>query len=316
MLTLSARLALRRVISFASDKGGVYKTSTVANVGGLLAAAEWKTLLIDLDPQGNLGEDLGYTERGDDGASLYRALIEGAPLEPLRDVRPGLDVLTGGEYVYTAQETLDELARTDLVDARSRLARALETIAPRYDVVLIDTPPKIRSLQELALVASRWMLVPAKTDSSSHKGVVLSSARFEAAREINPSLGLLGVVLVGAGERAVRIKADARARLATSLGGDQPLFTATIRHVEGAAVDARNRGLLAHELEVAAAEEAQSRPWWKALREKSAGEAPQPETQRRLSDSARSLAEDYQGLAEEIVNRLGDLEAIIAKEQS
>lgn len=316
MLTTSTLLATRRVIAISSDKGGVYKTSIVANVGGLLAAAQWKTLLIDLDPQGNLGEDLGYTERGDDGASLYRALVDAAPLEPLREVRPGLDVLTGGEYVYAAQEELDDLARTDLVEARSRLARSLEPLASRYDVVLIDTPPKIRSLQELALVASRWTIVPAKTDSSSHKGVVLSAARFEAAREVNPSLGLLGVVLVGAGERAVRIKADARTRLAASLGGAEPLFTSTVRHVEGAAVDARNRGMLAHELEAAAIQEAQTRPWWKALREKTAGEAPQPETQRRLSDSARSLAEDYQGLAEEIVNRLGDVEAMIAKEQS
>lgn len=309
MLPTSTQLATRRVIAVASDKGGVYKTSTVANVAGLLAAADYRCLVIDFDPQGNLGEDLGCTTRGDDGESLYRALVEGSALEPLKDVRPGLDVLTGGEYVYAAQEALDHLARTDYEASRSRLARALEPLAPTYDVVLIDTPPKIRSLQETALVASRWLLVPSKSDASSHKGVTLASARFEAAREINPSLGLLGVLLVGSSDRATRIKAEARQRLADSLGGDQPLLNATVRHVEGAAVDARNRGLLAHELEVIAAQEAQDRPWYKALREPSTNDK-----QRRLADSAGSLAGDYQGVAEELIDRLAQNEALTAVE--
>lgn len=311
MLPTSTQLATRRVIAVASDKGGVLKTSTVANVSGLLAAADYRCLAIDFDPQGNLGEDLGYTSRGDDGESLYRSLVDGAPLEPLKDVRPNLDVLTGGEYVYAAQEALDQAALSDYEGSRSRLALALEPIAPSYDVVLIDTPPKIRSLQELALVASRWLLVPSKSDASSHKGVSLASARFEAARAINPSLGLLGVLLVGSSDRATRIKAEARKRLSDALGGDQPLLTATVRHVEGAAVDARERGLLAHELEVMAAQEAQDRPWYKALREPGAGDR-----QRRLADSAGSLAGDYQNVATELIDRLAQNEALTAEEQA
>lgn len=311
MLPTSTQLANRRVIAVASDKGGVFKTSTVANVAGLLASADYRVLVIDFDPQGNLGEDLGCTAQGDDGESLYRALVEGAALSPLKNVRPNLDVLTGGEYVYAAQEALDYLALTDLEGSRSRLALALEQIAPAYDLVLIDTPPKIRSLQEVALVAARWLLVPSKTDASSHKGVTLASARFEAARAINPSLGLLGVLLVGSSERATRIKSEARQRLAEALGGEQPLMASSVRHVEGVAVDARNRGLLAHELEVAAAQEAQDRPWYKALRE--AGSA---DKQRRLADTAGSLASDYQRVAEELIDRLAQNEALTAEEHA
>lgn len=55
MLPTSTQLATRRVIAIASDKGGVFKTSTVSNVAGLLAAADYRCLAIDFDPQGNLG---------------------------------------------------------------------------------------------------------------------------------------------------------------------------------------------------------------------------------------------------------------------
>lgn len=311
MLPTSTQLATRRVIAIASDKGGVFKTSTVSNVAGLLAAADYRCLAIDFDPQGNLGEDLGITERGDDGENLYQALVEGVPLTPLKDVRPNLDVLTGGEYVYAAQEALDRLALTDFEAARTRLAFALEPLAPTYDVILIDTPPKIRSLQEVALVASRWLVVPSKSDTSSHKGVTLTSARFEAAREINPSLGLLGVLLVGSSASATRIKAEARQRLSTALGDERPLMQASVRHVEGAAVDARERGLLAHELEVAAVKEAQDRPWYRALREPGTSEK-----RRRLAESAGSLAGDYQSVAEELIDRLAQNEALIAEENA
>lgn len=61
--------ALSRVIAVINGKGGVFKTSLVANLGGLLAEGGSRLLLVDLDPQGNLGEDLGYANKGDGGRS-------------------------------------------------------------------------------------------------------------------------------------------------------------------------------------------------------------------------------------------------------
>ena len=60
---------MHNVIAFANGKGGVGKTSLTANVAGLAADAGWRVLAVDLDPQGNLGSDLGYdqTDKGDDG---------------------------------------------------------------------------------------------------------------------------------------------------------------------------------------------------------------------------------------------------------
>jgi cellulose biosynthesis protein BcsQ len=68
---------LSRVIAVINGKGGVFKTSLVANVGGLLAEGGSRVLLVDLDPQGNLAEDLGYADRGDGGRSLAASLCFG-----------------------------------------------------------------------------------------------------------------------------------------------------------------------------------------------------------------------------------------------
>lgn len=308
MLEPATRDALRRVVVFGNDKGGVLKTSCVANIGGLLAAADYRVLLVDADPQGNLGEDLGYTNKGDDGASLSAALIEGVPPTPLKSVRPNLDVLVGGERTYDAESHLAQLDRDgESESARSSLANALASIANQYDIILIDSPPKIRLLQEVALTAGRWLVIPTRTDDSSRKGLQVMGARFQNARVINPSLELLGVVLVGVGSRSVRIQDQARAAIGDDFGDAGTVFAGTVRYVEAAAVDARRRGELAHELEVAVATEAADRPWWEALRTQ---KTPGP----RLAASAGSLAGDYQHVAEEILERLSQGEAAAAAE--
>ncbi len=85
---------LQRSIAVSNGKGGVGKTSVASHLAGIAAAAGWKVLAVDLDPQGNLGQDLGYyqADRGDSGRSLSDAVIDGTELVPLRDVRPNLDV--------------------------------------------------------------------------------------------------------------------------------------------------------------------------------------------------------------------------------
>jgi hypothetical protein len=74
------RGALSRVIAVINGKGGVFKTSLVANVGGLLAESASHVLLVDLDPQGNLAEDLGYADQSDGGRSLAASLCFGGTL--------------------------------------------------------------------------------------------------------------------------------------------------------------------------------------------------------------------------------------------
>jgi cellulose biosynthesis protein BcsQ len=284
------RSALRRTLAIINGKGGVGKTSLTANLGGLLAAAEYRILLVDLDPQGNLGEDLGYTADGDEGAGLFTAVSAGQPLAPIKDVRPGLDVVPGGEQLHELAGALYARRQRHQEAAATALAVSLSAIAGNYDLVLLDCPPGQDVLQEAALSAARWVVIPTKTDASSRKGLREVAQRFVAARHINPDLAVLGVVLFGVNRAAHRVEADARASIEAELGGVAPMFRRTIRHVEASAYDARGRGQLVHELEQAVLN---APKWYERLR---SGQPP-GET---LASSAGALAGDYQGLAEEI----------------
>jgi len=301
-VTTINRAALTRVIAVVNAKGGVGKTSVVATLAGLYAEAGYRTLAVDLDPQGNLGTDLGYLGAGlsDGGKSLSSAVFGGTPLTPLRDVRPKLDVVPGGDQLHDLVAVLlsrRNKGRGGVED----LAQSLAAVSGDYDIILIDCPPGSDVLQECALSAARWVLVPTKTDDASRAGLREVARRFVAARAAgNPDLGLLGVILFGVGSAARRVLRQAREALEQDLGGAAPVLEATIRHVEAAAVDARSRGQLVHELE----RDVHAAPrWYERLR------AGQGAKQEILAGSASALAADYQALAEEVLQRLVAAEA-------
>jgi chromosome partitioning protein len=83
-------------VAIVNAKGGVGKTSLVANLASWMASAGHRVLAVDLDPQGNLAHDLGYLEQTDNGRHLLDALRGTGPPLTLREVRPGLDVWCGG----------------------------------------------------------------------------------------------------------------------------------------------------------------------------------------------------------------------------
>lgn len=298
--------ALTRVIAVVNGKGGVGKTTITANVGGLLAAGGSHVLLVDLDPQGNLAEELGYTgtDLDDGGRSLAQALVFGGRFEPARDVRGGLDVLVGGPELDMAAAGLTMKAQKDPVGAKLALAAGLAEIAGEYDLVLIDCPPGQETLQQAALAAARWALIPVKTDSSSRKGLRDVARRLRAVIDVNPELDLLGVVLFGVNRSASRVVDSARAAIAGDLGSDSSVFATSIRHVEAAAQEVRDRGLLVHELEKAVA----AGPTWWQIRRAGRAEDDSPRVR-----SAGGLAEDYQMLGEEIISRIAAGEAVAAE---
>jgi cellulose biosynthesis protein BcsQ len=298
------RYSLRRTVAVINGKGGVGKTSLVANLGGLLAAADYRVLLIDLDPQGNLGEDLGYTAAGlsDDGAGLLQAVTSGQRVAPLADIRPRLDVVPGGEALHDLAGALHARRQRQPHAASMALAASLTGLAGNYDLVLLDCPPGQDVLQEAALAAARWALIPTKTDVSSRKGLREVAARFAVARLLNPDLAVLGVVLFGVNRSATRVESDARAAIATELGDVAPVFRSTIRHVEASAFDVRERGQLVHELEQAALN---APKWYERLRAGSTGAQGGA-----LASSAGALAGDYQSLAEEIFVHLSAVEEL------
>ncbi|GGC17626.1 ParA family protein [Cellulomonas carbonis] len=297
------RSLLTRVVAVINGKGGAGKTSVTANVAGLVAHSGFRVLAVDMDPQGNLGEDLGYTQSDvdDQGRALAAALAFGQPGTPVPSVRPNLDVMIGGHHLDAAAAAL--AAAKDQTAARLALARVLQPLSEQYDLILIDCPPGIEALQTAAAAAARWALVPAKSDASSRKGMLDVARRLDAVVDLNPGLDLLGVVLFGTGSSAHRIKEEARARIVEALGAEDVVMQATIRHSEATAHAARERGQLVHELE----DEARKGPaWWQIRRgEAAAGGAPR---------TASGVAEDYHALAAEIVAKITDAEAIQQQE--
>lgn len=294
--------ALSRVVCIATGKGGAFKTSLAANAAGLSAAAGHKTLLIDLDPQGDLSDDLGYHDHPDHdgGQHLSTAMLTNAPLRPvISNARPNLDVIPGGDVVGDVGGAL--LARQARGGATfDLLAHSLTSLAPNYDLIFIDTPPTDEVLQLLALRASRWLVAPTKADTSSIRAVARIAARVAEARQGGHRLDLLGVVLAGVPTAAKRVRADAEADIKAMLGGAAPLFEGSIRDSAAAARQARRDGLLAHEL----AEQVEGTDFWAALREAIATGSERP----TRAGSAPDLAADYVRMVEQILYRINELE--------
>lgn len=296
--------ALERVISLINDKGGVGKTSLTANLGGQLAAAGYRVLLVDLNRQANLSDDFGYRGRpdvDDQGAGLVAAVMAGKPVQPVAGVRPNLHVVPGGTQLADLTSILVSRFQSQGRTAFRGLAAALEPVAGDFDIVLIDTPPENVTLGDLALGASRWVIMPTKSDSGGLVGMQLVAQRFAMVREINPRLGLLGVVLFASGRGASAIQAEVRKDVTEAFGGQSPIFATMIRHSERVGRDCRKLGRLAHELEVAAAAQP---AWWESLRN--------GERTPRISSTAASVSADYRSLAAEVLQVLSDAEDLDA----
>ena len=294
---------LHNAIALVNGKGGVGKTSIAANVAGILANSGWNVLAVDLDRQGNLRKDLGYSlpDEKKGGEDLFQALCHDAELKPsLLDVRPGLDVIPGGPYMESVENTL-----AGRVLEPRLLALKLAPLAGDYHVIIIDCPPAGGVMTTLAMSAVNGLVVPVKADDASAEGLTVLYKQLRVVREsANPELRLLGVVLFGIETGATALRRSLREELERELGDRGPVFESIIRHSSRAAFDTRRAGELAHEYEIGAAASKGDR--LRALRQ--GGQA--LKGLRRFSTTASGLAGDYAALAEEIAERLSDTEQV------
>ena len=294
--TVFDRTGMDRICGFVNGKGGVLKTTLTANVGALLATSGWKVLLVDMDPQGNLGLDLGYRHgaRDDDGSALAQSLMFGSLLSPLKDVRPNLDVIPGGAELDQAAAGLIAQGSKDGSKAKLALARSLAPIAANYDIIFIDCPPGNEPLQVAALGAASYVVVPTKTDKAGREGLIGVAKRLDTVIDVNPNLDLLGVIITATSSTATNVHRTTREAITETFGTDDVLFNGMVRHAEAPAQAARDRGVLVHELE----EQVKAAPkWYEVLK----GTAEAGQSQPR---SAASVAEDLYQIAHELVARL------------
>jgi chromosome partitioning protein len=297
---------MRRVVAIANGKGGVGKTTLTAGLAGQVAAAGSRVLVVDTDPQGNLGRDLGYELQ--DGSALSLAITHGLPLQVTRNVRDRLDVVPGGPALWDVSPAFT--SRGARGASLPGLRKAIDQIQPEtgiddYDLVLIDTPPGEPILQELVFAASDYLIIPTRSDEASLDGLVVVAQRFAAARAVNPRLTLLGVVLFGVRAGSTRLLSRVQSALDDTLGGAAPVLNTSIRYLESAAVDMRSRGLLPYELEQVHSKDKSER----LERLRRGDKADNGQSLLSRNTSTAKLAGDYADLADEILTAMGRRES-------
>jgi chromosome partitioning protein len=188
-----------RVIAIANQKGGVGKTTTAINLAASLAAADMRTLLIDLDPQANASSGLGI-RKGSFPVSMYHVLVHGERFNqcyqqhkelPTLFVAPASRELVGATVELSGEENRDQ-----------RLSSAVEPILNEYDFILIDCPPSLDILTVNALIAAESVLIPIQCEYFALEGVSELIETIQYIRRVrNPGLEIEGVLLTMFDER-------------------------------------------------------------------------------------------------------------------
>ena len=155
-----------KIITVANQKGGTGKTTTLLSISGQLAATNHKVLVVDKDPQGNDAIAMGLPQE----PGAFNLLINHTqdPMQWVRMTgRKNLEIIPGDRSTASAQILLN--AENRPMDA---IRQALEPLLPHYHYILIDTAPSVGGIQERAVFAADYVLIPTAAEFLSSNGLM------------------------------------------------------------------------------------------------------------------------------------------------
>lgn len=183
---------MAKIISIANQKGGVGKTTTAINLAASLAVLEYKTLLVDADPQANATSGVGFDPRTVK-TSIYECIVN--------DVSPKDIILeTKTPHLYLLPSHIDlvgaEIEMIQMPNRERMMKQVLEAVSPEFDFIIIDCSPSLGLITINSLTASDSVIIPVQCEYFALEGLgkLLNTIKIVQNR-LNPELAIEGILL-------------------------------------------------------------------------------------------------------------------------